>query len=178
MQTSFSSGLSIWLIAAGALVAGILIGFTTGYEAGRRADSIVAGQTFTENAITEPARVDPEPVVAEPTRIEPEPIVPEPLAPSPPSPVPPQPAPARRVERTPPVERTVSGTGSLQVLSRPAGAQVVLNGRPIGRTPLVVPDIRAGGHDIRLELQGFRRWATTVQVSPGERTRVAASLEQ
>jgi hypothetical protein len=48
----------------------------------------------------------------------------------------------------------------------------------IGRTPLVISDVRAGLHDVRLELGGFRPWATSVRVDGASRTRVAASLEQ
>jgi hypothetical protein len=66
----------------------------------------------------------------------------------------------------------------LQILSRPSGAQVAIDGRVVGQTPLVVPDVAAGTHDVRIELPGFRRWATSVQVTPGARARVAASLEQ
>jgi hypothetical protein len=64
------------------------------------------------------------------------------------------------------------------VLSRPSGAQVVLDGRVIGRTPMTLPDVATGTHDVRLDLPGFRPWATSVEIAPGERTRVAASLEQ
>ncbi len=71
-----------------------------------------------------------------------------------------------------------SDTGALQVLSRPSGAQVVVDGRVAGKTPLSIPGVRAGAHDVRIELPGFRRWATSVTVTGGDRTRVAASLEQ
>jgi hypothetical protein len=62
-------------------------------------------------------------------------------------------------------------------VSRPAGAQVILDGRVIGKTPVTIPDVAAGAHSIRLELPGFKGWATTVDVK-GVTTRVAASLEQ
>ena len=71
-----------------------------------------------------------------------------------------------------------TGPGSLQVLSRPAGAQVILDGQIVGKTPLTIPDVSAGSHDVRLELPGFNRWATTVEVPAGKPARVAASLEQ
>ena len=63
-------------------------------------------------------------------------------------------------------------------LSRPAGAQVILDGRLIGKTPMMIPDVPVGTHSIRLELTGFRRWETTEDVKAGSATRVAASLEQ
>ena len=71
-----------------------------------------------------------------------------------------------------------SGPGSVQVISRPAGAQVILDGRLVGRTPLMIADVTPGEHSIRLELSGFQQWATTVDVKPGGAQRVAASLEQ
>jgi len=66
----------------------------------------------------------------------------------------------------------------VQVLSRPSGAQVILDGRSVGKTPVTIPDVSAGPHDVRLELPGFTRWATTVDVEAGRPTRVKASLEQ
>jgi hypothetical protein len=190
----------IWLVAAATLVVGILLGFATGFNAGRRAGesgavgiasqnppapSPESGSTFSEGAVKEPVRVEPPPIVAEPLsessgRVEgSEPRAQAEARES-----------ARRVERAParpapPADRApavdpvpVTGPGSLQVVSRPSGAQVILDGRSIGRTPLSIAGISDGTHDIRLDLPGFRGWATTVQVRPGEQTRVAASLEQ
>jgi hypothetical protein len=65
----------------------------------------------------------------------------------------------------------------LEVVSRPAGAQIILDGRSIGKTPMTIPDVAPGDHNIRLELDGFKGWTTTVGVKGGP-TRVAASLEQ
>lgn len=68
--------------------------------------------------------------------------------------------------------------GSIEVLSRPAGAEVILDGRVVGQTPLSIPNVPPGAHSIRLELPGFNQWATSIGIKPGARTRVAASLEQ
>ena len=176
-----ASGVRLWLVAAAALVAGILIGFYSGYETAARREPPAdpAARTFTEGAVAEPLTREPD----APVRVDPEPMLaasPEPgtrnIEPEP------EPEPVRNLEpgtrNREPVVRTTSGPGSLQVLSRPSGAQVILDGREIGRTPLVVSEVRAGRHDIRLALPGHRRWATTVDVTPGARTRVAASLEQ
>jgi hypothetical protein len=66
----------------------------------------------------------------------------------------------------------------MQVLSRPVGAQVFLDGALVGSTPLVIPTVRPGRYAVRMELAGHRPWTTLVRVAPGERARVAASLEQ
>jgi hypothetical protein len=55
---------------------------------------------------------------------------------------------------------------------------VIVDGRVFGRTPLSIPNVSPGAHSIRLELPGFNRWATSIDINPGARTRVAASLEQ
>jgi hypothetical protein len=63
-------------------------------------------------------------------------------------------------------------------VSRPSGAQVFVDGRFVGTTPLRLSDVAAGSHAVRIALPGHRRWVTSVNVSPGERSRVAASLER
>ena len=191
----------IWLVAAVALVAGILIGFASGFTAGKRvaesgaardsASQSSTSSTFSEEAVREPVRVDEPPVVPEPAplsepagrvegrveRSEPAPRVEA----RKPAPVESAPAPrtpsAPPVQRAPAVEPAASGPGSMEVVSRPSGAQVILDGRAVGRTPLSI-EVPDGAHDIRLDLPGFRRWETSVEVTAGQRTRVAASLEQ
>jgi cytoskeletal protein RodZ len=75
----------------------------------------------------------------------------------------------------PPVK---TATGSLVVESRPAGAAVFLDGRRVGTTPLVLDTLKVGDYTIGLDITGYKRWASTVKVTSGERSRVSASLEQ
>jgi hypothetical protein len=67
---------------------------------------------------------------------------------------------------------------SLVIDSRPAGASVFLDGRPVGMTPLTFPVVAIGSHSIRIVLDGYRPWTSSVQVSGSEPNRVTASLEQ
>ena len=87
----------------------------------------------------------------------------------------PPPAPARSA---PPPPSTGPYEGALLVESRPSGARVYVDGRLVGTTPMSVASIRVGSHVVRLELDGYRRWSDSVRVVAGERTRVAASLEE
>jgi hypothetical protein len=77
---------------------------------------------------------------------------------------------------------TVAAAGNvpatLQIDSRPSGAQVWMNGTLVGTTPLVLPTVDVGSHAVRIELPGYRPWTTSIQVTRGERARVAASLEK
>lgn len=66
----------------------------------------------------------------------------------------------------------------LIIESLPAGAQVFMDGRPVGTTPLTLDAIPTGSHALRLELDGYRRWTASVRVAAGQRNRVTASLEQ
>ena len=66
--------------------------------------------------------------------------------------------------------------GSIVVVSRPPGADVALDGRVVGQTPMSIPNVTEGMHVLGIELPGFSRWATTVRVEAGEPTRVGASL--
>jgi serine/threonine protein kinase len=71
-----------------------------------------------------------------------------------------------------------AGRGTLVVESRPAGAEVFMDGKLVGTTPLVLESVPSGEHAVHLDRQGYRRWATPVTITPGERSRLAASLEQ
>jgi hypothetical protein len=71
-----------------------------------------------------------------------------------------------------------SFNGSLTVESRPAGAKVSVDGKLVGTTPLMLPQIAAGSHAVQLEHDGYRRWSSSVRVVSGERNRITASLEE
>lgn len=75
---------------------------------------------------------------------------------------------------TPPAART----GALLVESRPAGAQVQVDGRAVGTTPLLLSGMAAGSHSVRIEIQGYQVWTTAVDVVAAQQTRVAASLDR
>jgi hypothetical protein len=67
---------------------------------------------------------------------------------------------------------------ALYVASRPAGASVFLDGKLIGTTPLQIGEVAPGDHTVRLELDGYQRWSSSVRAVAGERSRVAASLDR
>jgi hypothetical protein len=85
-------------------------------------------------------------------------------APAPPPPPPAAPVPAR--------------TGELLVDSRPAGAAVSLNGKPVGVTPVTLDQLAPGDYSLELRLAGYLPFTTSVQVVAGARARVGASLTQ
>jgi hypothetical protein len=45
-------------------------------------------------------------------------------------------------------------TTGLQIDSRPTGAQVFVDGAPVGVTPVLLPTIATGAHTVRIELAG------------------------
>ena len=177
-----------WFGFAAGLAIGILMGFGAGFVTGQRdatpepraAERVVprnraveerpaptAGSDFTESEVAAPAtpqRIEePEPTPvdrADPPRT----ARSEPQAP------PERAEPIGRPERLAPA--------ALQVDSRPRGARVFLDGRLVGTTPLNLADVTPGTHAVRIDLTGYRRWVTTVNVTAGARARVAASLER
>ncbi len=80
--------------------------------------------------------------------------------------------PARAARPTPPVT-----TATLVIESRPSGASITLDGKPVGTTPLTLESIAPGKHSVRLELIGHLPVTIAAEVKAGERRRVAASLE-
>ncbi|MCC7033018.1 MAG: PEGA domain-containing protein [Acidobacteria bacterium] len=67
-------------------------------------------------------------------------------------------------------------TGTLLVESRPSGATALVNGRPVGTTPVTLADLAPGTYTVQLRLAGFRPFTTTVRVVAGAQVRAAGSL--
>jgi len=68
------------------------------------------------------------------------------------------------------------GTGTLQVSSSPAGAQVFLDNVYMGISPLTLPGVSTGSHLILLKLGGYSDWEVSAQVAAGQTTPVTAIL--
>ena len=69
-------------------------------------------------------------------------------------------------------------TGSIYVDSRPRGARVLIDGKEMGTTPVLIPDIRIGSHIVRLQLAEHSDWTSTARVTAGQEARVTGSLER
>lgn len=61
-------------------------------------------------------------------------------------------------------------TGSLRIDSEPKFADIVLDGKSIGQTPMVVSDIEIGSHTISLSKEGYISLSSNVIISKGEQT--------
>lgn len=89
--------------------------------------------------------------------------------------------PARQAARPTPTQTTPASagfTGSIYVDSRPRGARVFVNNKPVGNTPLSLPDVPIGSHVVRLELPDHRTWSSSTRVTVGQTVRVTGSLER
>ena len=88
-------------------------------------------------------------------------------------------APLATVGRSAIVPTAPVGTdGALVVESRPTGANVFIDGRLVGTTPLNLPHVPAGEHSVQIEQAGYRRWSSSMRVTANEQNRVTASLER
>ena len=143
-----------------ALLVGLIVGFAGGYFVAQRTDPIPPPRSAAQAVI-------PVPTTAAQPQTYTDALVPEKIHES----------------AQPEASKTEVGvgtltSGSLQLASRPAGAQVFVDDVRVGVTPMSLADVSAGSHRVRIELPGFRRWATTVNVESGARARVGASLER
>jgi hypothetical protein len=73
------------------------------------------------------------------------------------------------------LERTRPSTGTLVVNSSPQGAQVYVDGRYVGNTPLRI-GINPGRTDIEVRLDGYETYRTSVVVNPGQTVTINAAL--
>ena len=67
-------------------------------------------------------------------------------------------------------------TGSVQLTSSPAGAEVYLDSEYHGTTPTTIPAVTAGTHTVEVRLAGYEPWSAAATVSTGSTTTVSATL--
>jgi hypothetical protein len=67
--------------------------------------------------------------------------------------------------------------GAISVESQPAGAQVAVDGRPVGVTPLAGWALAAGSHVVRIDLDGYERWSAAIQVVADKTVNVVTNLQ-
>jgi len=176
-------GSSRAFIATAALAVGLLTGFAGGYVTSQRNQATTSpdssrtrqdGQPVAQPAAEEPAQTYTETPVADAPDEVVAPAVAEVEVETTPAPAVLAAAPRRTAPRRVPS----SGTGAIVVFSRPSGANVFLDERLVGSTPLSLGEVAAGRHGVRIALPEHRAWATSVTVTPGSSLRVAASLER
>ncbi len=66
--------------------------------------------------------------------------------------------------------------GTISVESQPAGGQVSVDGQSVGVTPLVGWELPAGSHVVRIDLDGYERWSTSIQVVTEKTVNVVTTL--
>jgi hypothetical protein len=67
-------------------------------------------------------------------------------------------------------------TGSVRILSSPAGAEIYLDGEYRGTTPATVTVVPAGNHTLEIRESGYERWSSPVTVRAGSMLNVSATL--
>ena len=82
------------------------------------------------------------------------------------------------VEKTRSTPDTKKGSfvGSLRIDSTPQGARVFIDRQAAGVTPLVVSDLGAGSHAVRIEADGYLPWSSAIRVIADRQTRVNTTL--
>lgn len=65
---------------------------------------------------------------------------------------------------------------SLDIRSFPEGGTVLLDGRQVGTTPLILSRITAGTHNVQVSLAGWQTWNNTAVATRGNTTQIIANL--
>jgi len=69
-----------------------------------------------------------------------------------------------------------AGSGVVQISSEPSGANIFLDNLCIGITPLTIPSIPAGHHEIMIRLEGYQDYRNTFNLSPGQTAQIQVAL--
>jgi hypothetical protein len=66
--------------------------------------------------------------------------------------------------------------GAVEVVTRPVGATVAIDGNVRGRSPLTLKDVAAGRHLVELRAKGYARAIRIVEIKAGQRHKVDVTL--
>ncbi|HIE28389.1 TPA: PEGA domain-containing protein [Candidatus Poribacteria bacterium] len=67
--------------------------------------------------------------------------------------------------------------GALVITSEPMGAEVHIDDKPMGATPLALKDVPAGSYRVEMELEHYEIWRGNVDVKHQQQAEVRAELE-
>lgn len=67
--------------------------------------------------------------------------------------------------------------GNLVMSSQPVGAEVILDGKGVGKTPLEIKNIEEGEHRLKLELPNYYAYEQKVFINSGQSTQLNAQLK-
>ncbi|MBK7861971.1 MAG: serine/threonine protein kinase [Archangiaceae bacterium] len=71
----------------------------------------------------------------------------------------------------------VANVGTLVIDTEPPGADVTVDGNPVGKSPVVLPDQKLGKHEISAALEGRRTMSTALTLAePGAKAKVLLPL--
>jgi serine/threonine-protein kinase len=90
----------------------------------------------------------------------------------------PTPEPRRPAARVAPAPRPAPTTGTADVVSTPPGADVSIDGKAIGQTPLKGLKLPPGARRVELALAGYETWSSTLDVVAGESGKVDVKLRE
>jgi hypothetical protein len=68
--------------------------------------------------------------------------------------------------------------GRLRVSSSPSGADVYLNNRYAGKTPLSMEQVRVGEYLLRVEIPGYQVWSRDIRITADRTATIHADLER
>ena len=66
--------------------------------------------------------------------------------------------------------------GKLTISSTPLMADVTLDGKPVGRTPIDIPNLLVGNHTLKVSKAGYSDYTQTITISEGKTTTVSPTL--
>lgn len=73
-------------------------------------------------------------------------------------------------------EAEAKARGGVLITSTPAGAEVIIGGESMGKTPLALRDRKVGAEGVALRLAGYQEWTGSVEIKANDFTELAAAL--
>jgi len=74
------------------------------------------------------------------------------------------------------LSRTAPTQGSLEISSDPPGSAVLVDGNPVGQTPVAELKLKPGSHRVEVTREGYEAWSGSATIEAGKKAELEASL--
>jgi eukaryotic-like serine/threonine-protein kinase len=78
--------------------------------------------------------------------------------------------------KTSTISRNLSPVGKLVVSSEPSGAEVLINGKTVGKTSHTIEQLEAGEHKLTIRKEGFKPFTLTIKIEADKTTTISEKL--
>jgi hypothetical protein len=75
-------------------------------------------------------------------------------------------------------KKVAAAKGGIEIVSDPDGADIFMDGKIVGKTPLTMTDVSAKSHTFKIKKRGYRTYTETITIEPDQFANINTTLKR